>query len=32
MAAKPINLYDASATGAEAFGALAKEFLARLEK
>ena len=32
MAAKPINLYDASATGAEAFSALAKEFLARLEK
>ena len=32
MAAQPINLYDATATGAEAFSALAKEFLARLEK
>jgi len=32
MAAQPINLYDASATGADAFGALAKEFLVRLEK
>lgn len=32
MAAQPINLYDASATGAEAFAALAKEFVKRLEK
>jgi chromosome partitioning protein len=31
MQAKPINLYDASATGAEAFSQLAKEFLRRLE-
>ena len=31
MAAKPINLYDASAPGAEAFSSLAKELLARLE-
>jgi chromosome partitioning protein len=30
MAAQPINLYDASASGADAFSALAKEFLARL--
>ena len=32
MAAQPINLYDASATGADAFAALAKEFVTRLEK
>jgi len=32
MAAQPINLYDASATGAEAFSALAKEFVKRLEQ
>lgn len=31
MEAKPINLYDSSASGAEAFSNLAKEFLARLE-
>lgn len=30
MSAKPINLYDSSAAGAEAFSNLAKEFLARL--
>lgn len=30
MSAKPINLYDASATGAEAFHNLAQEFLSRL--
>lgn len=30
MSAKPINLYDASATGAEAFHNLAQEFLDRL--
>lgn len=31
MTAQPINLYDSSATGAEAFSNLAKEFLARFE-
>ncbi|MBI4658622.1 MAG: ParA family protein [Verrucomicrobia bacterium] len=30
--AKPINLYDSSAPGAEAFSNLAKEFLSRLEQ
>ena len=32
MAAKPINLYDASAPGAEAFRGLARELTERLEK
>ena len=31
MQAKPVALYDAGATGAEAFRALATEVLARLE-